>query len=410
MSVSSTVRKAGPYTSNGSQTDYSFAFKVFLASEVVVTRTDLAGVETVLTLTTDYAVSLDADQNANPGGTVTLNSPATSGFLVTLSSNVELSQSLTLNLGGGWYPTVVADAFDRVTILVQQLAEQVSRAVKVAVSSALSPDQLIATLAADVAAANASAGSATASAAAASVSATTAANAASSAAYFVDTSVTSTAIGTGSKTLTLASGSARAWTIGTTIRVASRADPANFMEGQITAYAHPSVTVNVSTVGGSGTFTDWSIGLGTPGSAFAAHIAATGAAVHGLGTMSTQAASAVAITGGVASLTYEREAVVALGNVAGSTALNWAAGGFVTATITNAAGAFTHSNLPSGVVGFLTVEVTNGGVATSGATLFAGVKWSGGAVPTFTASGRDIVTLMCHDGATVNGVALKGMA
>lgn len=41
---------------------------------------------------------------------------------------------------------------------------------------------------------------------------------------------------------------------------------------------------------------------GSP-AALAAHVASTGTAVHGLGTMSTQAANAVAITGGVASLT-----------------------------------------------------------------------------------------------------------
>ena len=109
---------------------------------------------------------------------------------------------------------------------------------------------------------------------------------------------------------------------------------------------------------------------------------------------------------------YEREAKLALGNVAaGTTALNWA-NGLITATVTAAGASFSHQNLPSGVVGYLVVDLTNPGVATSAASLFPGVKWPGG-VASFplTASGRDLITLMCHDGATVNVVGFaKGMA
>jgi hypothetical protein len=110
---------------------------------------------------------------------------------------------------------------------------------------------------------------------------------------------------------------------------------------------------------------------------------------------------------------YEREGKAALGNVsAAGTQLNWAAGGLITATITAAGATFAHQNLPSGVVGYLVVSLTNGGVATSIASLFPGVKWPGGsAVFALTASGRDEITLRCHDGATVDVVGFaKGMA
>jgi hypothetical protein len=130
------------------------------------------------------------------------------------------------------------------------------------------------------------------------------------------------------------------------------------------------------------------------------HVALTGASAHSLGTISTQSAAAVAITGGTAELTYEREVKVALGNVSGSTAVNWAAGGLFTLTVTGSGGTLTWSNLPSGKVGYITLEVTNGGVATS---LFTAQK-QGGTALSFTAAGKDIVTLMCHDGATVEVV------
>jgi hypothetical protein len=160
--------------------------------------------------------------------------------------------------------------------------------------------------------------------------------------------------------------------------------------------------------GGMGSMVNYAIGrLKATRVLYDAHAAATGTAVHGLGTMSTQAASAVAITGGTASLTYEREAKVAKGSITGSTALDWATAGLFTATTTGVGATFTHTNLPSGVVGYITVDAT---ITTAPTSLFTGVKWAGGSVPTFGAGTRAVVTLMCHDGATVNGSALTAMA
>ncbi len=169
---------------------------------------------------------------------------------------------------------------------------------------------------------------------------------------------------------------------------------------------------NLTATTGSGSWMSWLSGLlgkfKTLNGSYTTHAAATGTAVHGLGTMSTQAASAVAITGGSVACTYERETKVALGSISGSTAINWAAGGLFTVTAAAAGAALTHSNLPSGVVGYVVLDITNGGVAT---TLFSGLKWPGGVAQSFSASGRDLLALMCHDGATVNVVGFsKGMA
>ena len=84
--------------------------------------------------------------------------------------------------------------------------------------------------------------------------------------YFIATSTSSVAVGSGSKTFTLVESGARAWSIGATLHVADSATPANFMEGVITAYAHPSVTISASTTGGSGTHAAWSFGLASPSS------------------------------------------------------------------------------------------------------------------------------------------------
>jgi hypothetical protein len=78
------------------------------------------------------------------------------------------------------------------------------------------------------------------------------------------TSVTSFLIGTGSKAFTTLAG--LAYVVGSRVRVASNANPVNYMEGLVTGYAGTTLTVNVTRVGGSGTFADWNLSLaGDPG-------------------------------------------------------------------------------------------------------------------------------------------------
>lgn len=130
----------------------------------------------------------------------------------------------------------------------------------------------------------------------------------------------------------------------------------------------------------------------------ATHVALNGTGAHGLGTMSTQNASSVAIAGGSAALTYEREGINAIGNVAGTQNISWTGAGLYSLTVTNAAANLTWGSLPNGVVGFLTIVVTNGAIATS---LLGSYQKSGGTAVSWTNPGKDIITLMCYDGSTV---------
>ena len=183
MSITATPRKAGPFSCNGATVAFPFTFKVFTAADVRVVLTDADGVETDLTMGTDYSVSLNANQDVSPGGTVTTIATYASGYLVTLTSQVAAAQSVTLTNAGGFYPNVINDALDRQTILVQQLEEQVGRALKVNISSndGVSADALVASLNAAVSNAADSATAADASALAASGSASAAAASASAA-------------------------------------------------------------------------------------------------------------------------------------------------------------------------------------------------------------------------------------
>lgn len=121
MSITTTDRDAGPYTGTGLVSVYPFSFKVFQASDLLVVRTDTGGEQSTLALTTDYSATLNADQNASPGGYITLTSALASGYQLTITSNVPMTQPARLTNGGGFFPQTIEDALDRLTILFQQL-------------------------------------------------------------------------------------------------------------------------------------------------------------------------------------------------------------------------------------------------------------------------------------------------
>ena len=168
---------------------------------------------------------------------------------------------------------------------------------------------------------------------------------------------------------------------------------------------------NTSTAANSAAYSwlyEWIGKLKSLRALFTTHANGIGTAVHGLGTMAIQFASAVAIAGGTAIFKYERELVTALGAINSATNVDWSAQGIVTLTVSGANAAISHSNLPAGggggPAGALVFRVVNGGIATE---LFPGAKRPTGGSLGLTASGIDYVTCICVDGATVEiaGVA-----
>lgn len=184
-----TARKAGPYSCNGSVVDFDFAFKVYTTDDIRVVKTTSAGVESDLTLTSHYTVSLNADQDNDPGGTITTVATYASGNKITIVGDTDYGQPTDITNRGGFYPDVIMKMVDRVVIMAQQLKEGLDRSVKVDVSSTTDPADLLDDITTSVAAAAASetaaassASAASTSASAASTSATNASNSASAAA------------------------------------------------------------------------------------------------------------------------------------------------------------------------------------------------------------------------------------
>ena len=144
MAITSELRRAGPFTGDGSQTEFPFTFKVFEPEEVAVMVSTDGGASESQLETTSYVCELNEDQDTSPGGTVTLNSPLAQDARLSILSSVEMTQPMVLTNRGGFYPELLNDSADRAVVLIQQLAEKVDRAVIVPSNSENTPLQIAA--------------------------------------------------------------------------------------------------------------------------------------------------------------------------------------------------------------------------------------------------------------------------
>tara|TARA_R100001443_G_scaffold36699_1_gene50538 strand:+ start:82 stop:1809 length:1728 start_codon:yes stop_codon:yes gene_type:complete len=130
---------------NGNTATYPFAFKVFTDADVVVKKLEAStSIETTLTLGTnnDYIVTLNTDQNGNPGGSITLksggnNQNLASGFSIVITSAVTPLQGTDLTNQGGFFPEVINDALDKATILHQQQQTELDRSIRFSLTNTI---------------------------------------------------------------------------------------------------------------------------------------------------------------------------------------------------------------------------------------------------------------------------------
>lgn len=139
MTIHNSIRRAGIFAGDGVRVEYPFAFKVFAETDVRAYVADTHGNESQLTYPQDYAVTLNPDQETHPGGTVRLTQALAVGYVMTLTSAMPAVQPMEFTNQGGFYPRVLNDAFDRLTILVQQLEERVGRAMLGSVNAQNTP-------------------------------------------------------------------------------------------------------------------------------------------------------------------------------------------------------------------------------------------------------------------------------
>lgn len=136
MTVPSTTRRAGPFLGTGAQVAFPFTFRVFAASDIRVALADADGIETTQLLTTDYTVSINADQDTAPGGTVTMLAAPAVGETLVIVGATPYDQTLDLPSAGNYSPRALENALDRIVFQVQQLAEATGRSLTLPATAA----------------------------------------------------------------------------------------------------------------------------------------------------------------------------------------------------------------------------------------------------------------------------------
>lgn len=138
MTISSTTRNVS-YLGDGTTTLFSFPFKVFANADLSVVSVNTTTGATVTE--SSYVVTLNADQNTAPGGTILMGTAPTASQRLTISSSVPNTQTLDLSNQGGFYPDVINNAFDRSCIQLQQLSDSITRTLRVPAADGTTSNQ-----------------------------------------------------------------------------------------------------------------------------------------------------------------------------------------------------------------------------------------------------------------------------
>jgi hypothetical protein len=120
MTVSSSTAKAGPYAGAGLPGPFTVPFRFLAASHLQVIKTSTAGIDAVLTLTTDYTV---AGVGA-ASGSVTLTAPLAAGERLTIVRNAPFTQLADYVNNDAFPAESHEDALDLLTMQTQQLKER----------------------------------------------------------------------------------------------------------------------------------------------------------------------------------------------------------------------------------------------------------------------------------------------
>lgn len=143
MTIAATPRRSPVYTGNGVATTYAFSFKVLDATTLVVTVADENDLNSaVLVNGVDYTVTLNADQDASPGGEIGY-AGLPVGHRLVITSAVDASQPTAIANLGAFHADVIEAALDRIVIQHQQQQEQLDRCVKVVATSEQDPTTLL---------------------------------------------------------------------------------------------------------------------------------------------------------------------------------------------------------------------------------------------------------------------------
>lgn len=130
------------YTGNNTTATYAYGFKVFDEDHIKVTMRTALGVESTLTIDTDYTVTGVGEE---AGGNIVLVDndqdwlDGVSNYLdddmeLTITRNIPLTQGDDYANQTDFYPETHEATYDKLVMMIQQLQEQINRCVKVSIA------------------------------------------------------------------------------------------------------------------------------------------------------------------------------------------------------------------------------------------------------------------------------------
>jgi len=132
MTITNTTLASATFNGNGATTAFATGFQFIANADLQVIVTSALGVETVKTITTHYTVTGAGNSG---GGTVTfLVAPAT-GEKVNIRSNITLDQQTDYVEGGSFSAATHETALDKLTKAVQQVKEITDRSIKLPIAN-----------------------------------------------------------------------------------------------------------------------------------------------------------------------------------------------------------------------------------------------------------------------------------
>lgn len=131
------------YTGTGLVATYAYNWKILSDADLVVVRTNTAGVDTTLSMGSDYTVT---GAGTDGGGNVVLSVNLTSGYLLTIYMDMDITQPDDYTNQKTAFLETMERSLDRQALISQQLAEALNRCVKLDPTSTDSADQLQALL------------------------------------------------------------------------------------------------------------------------------------------------------------------------------------------------------------------------------------------------------------------------
>ena len=128
MTVSSSTSRSGPYVGAGTVGPFVIDFRFIADSHLEVIKTEIAtGIETTLTLTTDYSVTGTGNDG---GGELTLTSALSSSYTLTIQLDVPITQELDYLQSDAFPAQSHEDGLDKLTQIAQILNRILGRTIR----------------------------------------------------------------------------------------------------------------------------------------------------------------------------------------------------------------------------------------------------------------------------------------